>query len=112
MAHSEVIYSGKDNSIDLALMEDKVPVTAAGKTRWTLNAMPKDGSGATLLDSDVNPAYFATESREVAGKTIDIVRVKIGTAGLSIGNYTGELTAYDVVNTNGLVYGEFPFVVK
>ncbi len=98
MYADEIVYIGKDNSIVLSLMKDNVAITHTDITRCQALV------GATLLDSNSTPALFNLTQ-------IDRITLKFGQAGLVAGRYPVTLTVFDAVNTNGIVWGEFPVVV-
>lgn len=97
----ELIYSGRDNTIDLVLTADKVPVDLAAVTRVTVAV------GATTVDSALNPSAFQWPvSRTLNGKPVTAMLLKFGAVGLTAGDYRGRLTVYDIDHPNGLVWTE------
>lgn len=64
------------------------------------------GSGVTI-SSAVSPALFSgvTSSK-------GYLNLKLGTSGVTLGKYESKLIVYDSVNTNGVVWGIIPTVVK
>jgi hypothetical protein len=112
MARNDVIYLGRDNSIDVALMVKNVPYDAINEDRFIFKLTPTKGGSATVIDSASGggDAYFDnSEEREVGGYTINVVKLKMGGAPISKGRYIGELTTFQTgVHDNGIVWGEFP----
>jgi len=95
-----VIYLGRDNAIEWALLADGQPVTAGSITRVVL-WLPADASVNAVevtLDSLTDPDITLIES---ATK----VRIEAGGRALKPGAYTGYLTVYDAVSPDGLAWG-------
>ena len=95
-----VIYLGRDNAIEWALMADGQPVTAGSITRvvlWLPAAASVDAVEVkldSLSDSDITLIESATK-----------VRIEAGERALKPGAYTGYLTVYDSANPDGIAWG-------
>ena len=95
-----VIYLGRDNAIEWALMADGQPVTAGSVQRvvlWLPAAASVDAVEVTLdslSDSDITLIESATK-----------VRIEAGERALKPGAYTGYLTVYDSATPDGLAWG-------
>ena len=101
----EFAYAGRDNSIDIKLLEDGAPQDLTGLTRATLNLADAEGEsdGLILLDSDLHPGIFDWSSRGADG----ILQINGGTLATTLAvnaTFWARLTIYDLVLTNGLVW--------
>lgn len=94
----EIVYTARDNTIELSLSTNGEAITHTVITRCQVKV------GTTLLDSAVNPAYF---DRTNADRLI----LKLGDAGLVAGTYTAKLYIYDLGRINGLHWGNFGLLV-
>lgn len=91
-----VIYSGRDNTIDLVLTQQNKDVALNNVSRMVLTV------GNQTLDSDVAAAAFDWTQEDAAGN--DKLVLKLG-AFLSAGiNGRARLVVYDAINTNGIVW--------
>lgn len=95
------VRNGTDNVAVFALEGEDGAIlsTLAALTRATLTV------GAVTVDSDVHGSSVVwwTEQWLHQGQTIDVLKFKIGQAGITAGVYEGcELVTYDAVNTNGV----------
>jgi len=94
----ELVYTSRDNAIELSLSTDGVPISHKGITRCQLQVK------TTLIDSDVNPEFFDLTQD-------DRLILTLGRAGLAKGVYTASLYVFDVNSTNGLFWGDFSLTV-
>lgn len=100
----EIVYDGKDNSIDILLKMDGVAQDLSSVTKVVL----KVGS-VTITDESPTAWPIKWSGLGVTGK----VQMKLGDQGITAGNvYPATLTTYDPVNTNGIVWGTFDLNVK
>jgi len=98
----EIIYRGRNNSIDLLLKSDGSAHDLSGVT----HAEVTFGSGVTL-NSGASPWFFSG----VTSTTGQLV-LKFGTAGLTAGIYDSKVIIYDTSNTSGVMWGKVPIKVE
>lgn len=96
----EIVYNGKDNAIDLQLLEDSVAVDLSSVTRMTIVFDTK------TIDSDISADAF--DWSEGNGKLI----LALGAESITTGVYDAVLTIFDSENTNGIAWGDFEVVVR
>lgn len=84
----ENVYNGRDNTVELALMVDRIPIDHTTITRAVLTA------GATVVDSASSPALFDFTHP-------DRLVMKLGSAGLAAGKHSFRLVVYDAQHPNG-----------
>jgi len=97
----EIVYSGRDNTVDLVLVADKLPVDITPITRVTIDV------GGTIVDSDATPGAFVWPvDRELDGRPVKALLLKLGGVGLATGDYRAELVVYDTDHPAGLVWTE------
>lgn len=108
---SDIVFLNRDNTIDLLLVADGVPVAASSITRVLLTL------GSTTIDSDdagfgAGQAFDVTQTQNVRYLGTDyadqsILRLKLGgVSGLAAGEYTARLVTIDPDNTGGLVWSD------
>lgn len=98
----EVIYLDKDNSIDLLLKSDGSAQDLSGVTHMEVVI-----SGVTI-HSKTSSTLFSGVTSSTGQLTL-----KLGSAGgLTSGSYQAELIVYDTSNSNGIVWGEIPILIK
>jgi hypothetical protein len=112
----EIIYIGRQNTIDFGITLNKVAVSAPNPLGATnkirLLVTDKDGD-ETVFDSTNNPTYFDTSKRKmVNGQVVNLVTLKLGQAGLAVGTYDMTLTIFDVVYTTGVAICQFRAEVR
>lgn len=111
----QTIWTGRENTIDLALEFDgeltDAPQALDATNRLSLRVEDKDGI-ATVFTSLANPAYFDIVLRNVRGSRLRCFALALGAAGLAEGDYDAVLTLYDAVHTTGLVIHQFRAQVK
>ncbi len=91
----EIVHLGHNNTIDLKLLSDGVAQDITTTTRMTLSF------GTTLIDSDVHSGVF-----DWSGGDGEIL-LTLGAQTITAGTYESELTVYDSVNTEGIVWPIF-----
>jgi len=91
----EQIYLGHDNVIDLLLTSDGTIVDITNTTRSTAEF------GETTIDSDTSPSAFNWTEGD------GILHLIMGEEIIPTGSYKVVITLYDVVNTDGIVWGDF-----
>ncbi len=97
----EVVYLGRDNSMDFILKADGVAQSLSSVTRMELVI-----SGVTY--SSVTAGYF-----DWSGATTGFVAITLGQSSvLSPGTYDAELILYDASNDNGIFWGKIPLKVE
>jgi hypothetical protein len=107
---AEVAYLGRDNTIELVLLEDGARVPLAGFTRYQLEV------GALVLDSQTvglgaGQAFDASTTRVVDGRSVPVLRLRLGGQSVPAGDYQARLVAFSAAAPNGLVFGSFPLRV-
>lgn len=101
---TENVYIGHDNTIDLILKSDGIAVSTTGITKITLQV-------ADELVSSTNQATDAIRWNQSGYKTGEI-RLQLGHQDIDAGRYPRcYLTIYDVVNTDGIVWGALQLFV-
>jgi hypothetical protein len=95
----EIVYSNRDNTIELELSSNGQVIAHNAITRVQLSI------NGELIDSQDSPSYFDLTN---AGKLI----LKLGEAALSPARYLTTLIVYDNESVNGLVWGRFVLVVE
>lgn len=115
MAHKEVIYLNRDNTIELGLMVDGAPTNASVVTRAVVT-LTDDDAGTVIIDSDTDPTEFnlGTTSRKFADLNTPILELIFGAHTIPArDDYTMTIVLYDATNTNGILWGEpIPVEVK
>lgn len=92
MSHiKEVVYTGRDNTVDLILTEDGVAIDHTTLNRVVL----KFNGGLSDIDSDVSPTLF---DYSAASKLV----LKLGASALPVGKHWMRLVVYDPSNPNGV----------
>ena len=101
----EVVWFGRDNTIDLLLKSDGSAYDLSSATTIAMVF-----SGVTIT-SDVQPSWFDwTTSSLTTGQ----VNISLGTAGASIPSgvvYQAELIVYTSTSTSGVLWGTVPIKV-
>jgi len=100
----EIIYFGRDNSIDLRLKASGVSQNLTNTTKIQVIF----GSGVTI-DSSVSPTLFSGTT-----STVGALSLKFGSLSdrLTSGTvYNAEILVYDDSNTNGINWGTIPIKV-
>lgn len=95
----EVVYTARDNTIELSLSTDGVVITHTGIVRCQVKV------NNTLLDSAVSPQFFDFTQA-------DRLILSFGEAGLLTGDYTAALYVFDINSTEGLFWGDFLLTVR
>lgn len=106
---SENVYNGRDNTIDLVLInKGSVLTDLSGVTRATITV------GTDTFDSSAtggSSILWWTDSMTYRGTSTDVLKIKLGAQSLATGEYTGcDIVVYDATNTNGLQV-ENPFKI-
>ena len=94
----EIVYTARDNTIELSLSTNGEAITHTGITRCQVKV------NSTMLDSSVNPEYFDFSQA-------DRIILSFGDAGLPAGIYTAKLYLFDVNSFEGLYWGDFSLTV-
>ncbi len=115
---TEIVYLGRNNTIDMALMADGILPDLATITRITLGL---DDAGETLIDSVDHPEVFdwtqtlsSAEASKMQGASAGDPKIVLVLGGLELnpGTYNATLTVYDPGHADGLVWGTFRLIVK
>jgi len=98
---SETVYNGRDNTIDLVLInKGSILTDLSGVTRATIKV------GSDTLDSAATGGgsiLWWSDSMTYRGTSTDVLKIKLGAQSLATGEYTGcDVVVYDATNTNGL----------
>ena len=98
---SENVYNGRDNTIDLVLINKGSVITdLSGVTRATVKI------GIDTFDSSATGGgsiLWWSDSMTYRGTSTDVLKLKLGAQSLTTGEYTGcDVVVYDSTNTNGL----------
>lgn len=99
----EIIWLGHNNPNHLVLKSDGEAVELSSIVRMTLTM------GSVLVDSDNGDADPIRWSKD--GYETGEVRMYLGAQSLTPGRCSGVLIVYDLVNTDGIVWGRIPFIV-
>lgn len=94
----EIVYTARDNTIELSLSTNGEAITHTGITRCQVKV------NSTMLDSSVNPEYFDFSQA-------DRIILSFGDAGLPAGIYTAKLYLFDINSFEGLFWGDFSLTV-
>jgi hypothetical protein len=101
---TEVVYNGRDNTVDLVFKEDGESINHGLLTRIVLRLV--NGSTVTTIDSNDSPEAFDW----TGGKVV----MSLGSLGVTPNTtYDGTFILYDNANTNGIVWTPVvPFAFK
>ena len=94
----EIVYTARDNTIELSLSTNGEAITHTGITRCQVKV------NSTMLDSSVNPEYFDFSQA-------DRIILSFGDAGLPACIYTAKLYLFDINSFEGLFWGYFALTV-
>lgn len=92
----EVVYLGRDNTIDLLFMVDGIVSDISGAERVTIEF------GDATIDSDTSPDAFDWSDGEGG-----ILYLTLGDESIPTGSYDAFVTIYDSENVNGWVWNSF-----
>ena len=98
MEIEEIVYTARDNTIELSLSTNGEAITHTGITRCQVKV------NSTMLDSSVNQEYFDFSQA-------DRIILSFGDAGLPAGIYTAKLYLFDINSIEGLFWGDFALTV-
>jgi hypothetical protein len=102
---TEIVYLGRDNTIDLLLKADDVAVDLSSVTKITASF------GSVLVSSTDSAAGAIKWSG--AGFDTGEIRIDVGAETIPVKTkYSVPIVVYDAVNTNGVHWGEVPVQVK
>lgn len=107
MPINEIVYNGRDNSIDLILKatNDAGQVVAVSTAGFTRIDFVVDGS---VVISEINGSsgkiVWDQSVTGVLGKVIVRLGQLTGADRLRVGTYDFDLIVYDAANTNGIVW--------
>lgn len=95
----EVVYLGRDNTVDLLLKADGVAQDLSSVTRMVL----KDVAGEWEIDyNDYNDAF--NWNTGVTGKVVLSLGDALNAESVAEGVYEVKLVLYDAVNTDGIIW--------
>lgn len=98
MDTEEIVYTSRDNTIELSLSTNGEAILHTGVTRCQVKV------NTTMIDSDNEPTFFDFTHA-------DRIILELGGAGLAAGSYTAKLYIFDLNSVMGLYWGEFPLTV-
>ena len=105
----EIVYTDRNNRIDLLLKDDSVtPGTLAVTDLTAVSRVVLKINQSTTLDSSLNPEYFDWATDGATGK----LYLYLGAAGVREGHSLGSLVLYDPAHPEGLFWGEVQFEVR
>ena len=94
----EIVYTARDNKIQMALSVDGAPIVHTSILRCQVQV------GSTLIDSATHPTFFDFTNPAM-------LIIKLGDAGLSPGCYIANLYIFDITSIEGLFWGSFTLTV-
>ena len=97
----EILYVGRDNTIDVILKADGSAVNLSGTTHVSLVF-----SGSTI--SSVGRTTWFDWTSGTTGE----IKFKLGGTTIAAGAYDAELITFDLTNTRGISWGIIPVLVK
>jgi len=113
---TEIVYLGRDNTIDLVLVADGDVPSLASVTRMTLEL--EDGSVIDSLQDhgvfDWDQTISAAEAQKVTGAEAGDSKlvISLGQQTLAAGDHYAELVIYDADHEHGITWGTIKLVVK
>lgn len=97
----ETVYLGRNNTIELQLLEDSTALTTAQMQAITRMDLIYNG---VTISSQENPSAFDWSTREDEA----VVIISLGGLEISIGmDLAADLIVYDAQNTDGIVWASF-----
>lgn len=103
----QLIANGRDNNIQLKLIEDKQPADLTDVTRVLIIISPTDGANPTTVDSDV--AAAGSFDWSTGG---GVLILNFGGLALPADEGVAEVVTIDGTNLNGLTWGTFPVTIR
>lgn len=97
----EVVYLGRDNTVDLQLLAQRVPIDLSAVTRFEL----RDSLCNWNIDSVTSPAVFDVSRGD------GILVLNLGSELIPAGDQSAWLILYDALHTDGTVWGKVYFSV-
>lgn len=97
---TEVVYNGRDNTIDLLFKADGVVVDLDSVTKIKLVFRPTTGNSTEIEDEEPTqwPIKWATSETGMTGKML----LRLGDQGLDEGLYLVDFIVYDSGNDAGI----------
>jgi len=110
----ELVYKGRNNTIDLGLIINGKAENANVPTRYILDLKNVDTDADLVFDSDITAAIFDTTTKKrVHGQKVYILLLVLGQeATLGVGTWDANLISYDPANLLGVNWPEFRLEVK
>lgn len=99
--YREIIYKGRNNTIDVILTSNGVAQSLSSVTHMELVV-----AGVTYSSSST-PAYF-----DWSGPTTGYVSISLGQSGVTPQSAMGKLIIYDTSHTNGILWGKIPLRIE
>jgi hypothetical protein len=99
---TEVFYLTRDNTVDLVLKADSIPVDLRSATK--VEVLDTDCTWA--VDSVASPDAF------VIGGVDGRITLQFGGETINAGTYKCQVIVYDPTNVNGVVWGEIQLAIK
>lgn len=108
---TEYVYIGRDNRIDLRLkadLNDGNGMQYQDLSSVTRVDMIFDATTVTSTNQATDPIRWAVDAGYQTGE----IRISIGDESIDAGEYRAPLIVYDPSNTDGILWGYVPVVVK
>jgi len=102
----EIIWLGRDNTIDLVFYAEQSSGTTIVDLSTVTQIDVTFGSGTTV-SSSTSPTLFSGVTSPIGEVTF-----KFGSVDLTSGKYRSEIIVYDPDNSNGIVWDKIPIIVK
>ncbi|MCK5602388.1 hypothetical protein KAR91_10975 [Candidatus Pacearchaeota archaeon] len=105
------VFNDRNNVLDLAVVQDGVPITATFVTKVAVVIFDMEGTKVDSVNSaDDADAFDLTVDKTVAGATgnpIRILRLILGKAGFTAADrYKADIVLYSSSYTDGFVWGQ------
>lgn len=112
----ESVFLGRQNTIDLAIVVDRIPRSApyplTGFNKVSLRLVD-EANVVTTYDSISFPTFFDTSvTRNVGGYTVRILRLSLGGSALPLGEYEMAVSVFDSTFVQGIVVGKVRVLVE
>lgn len=104
---TEVIYIGRDNTVDMILKSDGSAVDLSDV--YSIRAY---FSGTTVVSSDYANGPIKWQNGSLTGWDLGEIRLDVGSEGITAGYHDVEIETYDISNIRGLIWGSIPIEVK
>ena len=102
MSIIEYAYIGRDNSIDVQLLDDGVPkdITVLTRVRLELFDQADLAAAPVVVDSTIVPSAFDWSAQGISG----ILMISLGAVLAVVADYNVRMIVYDSSAVNGIVW--------